>query len=145
MLNTVLFPTDFSEASYKVFSTLEDLQARGIQTVVILHVVDERSFQAMDHYAYGRAEEVEKEILDSANDELEKMAKRLRDQGFQVIPKLVVGVPVREILKAEKEDDVSMIIIGSHGRSNLEEIFLGSVSEKVVRKARKPVLVVKRS
>jgi nucleotide-binding universal stress UspA family protein len=51
----------------------------------------------------------------------------------------------REILKAEeKEENVSVIVIGSHGKSNLEEIFLGSVSEKVSRKCKSPVLIVKR-
>jgi nucleotide-binding universal stress UspA family protein len=145
MLKTILFPTDFSEHSYQVLDVFADLRARGADTVVLLHVVDERSFQAMEHYAYARAEEVEKHILDSSGAELEEIAGRLRDQGFTVIPKVVVGVPVREILKAEHEDDVSLIVLGSHGRSNLQEILLGSVAEKVVRKCTKSVLVVKRS
>jgi nucleotide-binding universal stress UspA family protein len=109
----------------KVLDVFEDLRARGADKVILLHVVDERSFQAMEHYAYGRAEEVEKHILDSAGTELEKMVQKLQKQGLTVIPKVVVGVPVREILKTEKEDDVSMIVLGSHGGSNLQEIFLG--------------------
>jgi nucleotide-binding universal stress UspA family protein len=44
----------------------------------------------------------------------------------------------------EDEEDVSIIVIGSHGRSNIEEIFLGSVSENVMRKSKSPVLIVKR-
>ncbi len=145
MLKTILFPTDFSEQSYKVLEVFEDLRARGADKVILLHVVDERSFQAMEHYAYGRAEEVEKHILDSAGTELENMAQKLHKQGFTVIPKVVVGVPVREILRTEKEDNVSMIVLGSHGGSNLQEIFLGSVAEKVVRKCTRSILVVKRS
>ena len=145
MLKTILFPTDFSERSYQVLEVFEDLRARGADKVILLHVVDERSFMAMEHYAYGRAEEVEKKILDSAGQELERMAQKLRDQGYSVVPKVVIGVPVREILKAEKSDDVSMIVLGSHGKSNLQEIFLGSVAEKVVRKCTKPILMVKRS
>jgi len=42
------------------------------------------------------------------------------------------------------KEDISLIVIGSHGRSNLEEMLLGSVSEKVIRKCKKPVLVIKR-
>jgi nucleotide-binding universal stress UspA family protein len=72
------------------------------------------------------------------------MAQKVKEQGFTVVPKVVMGVPVQEILKEQKEDEVSLIVLGSHGRSNLAEMFLGSVAEKVVRKCTKPVLVVKR-
>ena len=57
---------------------------------------------------------------------------------------LKIGFPVREILDAEKRERVSVIVIGSHGKSNLEEMFLGSVSEKVIRKCKKPVIIIKR-
>jgi nucleotide-binding universal stress UspA family protein len=54
------------------------------------------------------------------------------------------GIPFTEILRVEDDEDVSLIIIGSHGKSNVAEILLGSVSEKVIRKAKRPVLVMKR-
>jgi muramoyltetrapeptide carboxypeptidase LdcA involved in peptidoglycan recycling len=44
----------------------------------------------------------------------------------------------------EEEEKVSVIVIGSHGKTNLEEMFLGSVSEKVIRQSKKPVLIIKR-
>jgi nucleotide-binding universal stress UspA family protein len=144
MLQTILFPTDFSEVSQQVQNVFKDLQAMGAEKVVLLHVVDQRSLLAMEHYAYGQAEEMEKKILDSAQDELEKMAQKLQSFGFSTQIRIVVGIPVQEILSAEKEEDISMIVLGSHGRSNLEEIFLGSVAEKVVRKCTKNVLMVKR-
>ena len=51
---------------------------------------------------------------------------------------------MNEILKVEQEEGVSLIAIGSHGKSNVKEMLLGSVSEKVIRKSGTPVLVVKR-
>ncbi len=51
---------------------------------------------------------------------------------------------MKKILEVAEREDVSVIVLGSHGRSNFEEVLLGSVSEEVVRKARVPVLVVKR-
>lgn len=48
------------------------------------------------------------------------------------------------ILDAEKKEAPSIIDIGSHGRSNIGDIFLGSVSERVIRKSKRPVLVIKR-
>ena len=54
------------------------------------------------------------------------------------------GIPFKEILRVENEEDISLIVIGSHGKSNVEEMLLGSVSEKVIRKAKSPVIVIKR-
>jgi len=51
---------------------------------------------------------------------------------------------LREILRVEEEEGVSIIVIGSHGKTNIKEMLLGSVSEKVIRKSKNPVLVIKR-
>ena len=85
-----------------------------------------------------------KEILTrEAEENLEKLAEELR-QCADVKTLVEYGNPVKLILKTAEEENVSVIIIGSHGRSNFEEVLLGSVSEEVVRKAKVPVLVVKR-
>lgn len=54
------------------------------------------------------------------------------------------GAPYSKILKVAENEDVSIIILGSHGRSNLSSVLLGSVSDHVIRHAQKPVLVIKR-
>ena len=56
----------------------------------------------------------------------------------------IKGPQLREILWVEAKEAVSVIVIGSHGKSNLQEMLLGSVSEKVARKCKKPILIVKR-
>ena len=75
---------------------------------------------------------------------LKDVEKELVDAGLKVRLQVETGMPVREILRVEDEENVSITVIGSHGRSNLEEIFLGSVSEKVIRKSKQPVFVIKR-
>lgn len=142
MSKTVLFPVDFSDVSFKVLDAFQDLKAMGVDKVVLLHVVDERSYQYME--AYSSLKEIQEQNLEHAHAELDKMAQQLREFGVNVASRVAVGMPVREILAAEKEDEVSMIVMGSHGRSNLSEMFLGSVAEKVIRKCTKPVFVVKR-
>ena len=62
----------------------------------------------------------------------------------QLKERLESGVPFNEILRVAEEENASVIVLGSHGKSNMAEMFLGSVSEKVIRKSKKPVLVVKR-
>ena len=68
----------------------------------------------------------------------------MKQHGLEVKVRIETGVPLKEILKVEEEEKVSAIVIGSHGKTNLEEMVLGSVSEKVIRKSKNPVLVIKR-
>lgn len=144
MYKKVLFPTDFSEASKTALEELKKLKASGVESVVLLHVIDQRSFQAIDNLAGINSHNLEKDIMAQASQQMERVEEELTASGFEVKSLLKIGFPVREILNAEKKEDVSMTVIGSHGKSNLEEMFLGSVSEKVIRKTKKPVLVIKR-
>jgi nucleotide-binding universal stress UspA family protein len=54
------------------------------------------------------------------------------------------GDPYSKILELADKEDVSVIILGSHGRSNLSKVLLGSVSAHIISHARQPVLVIKR-
>jgi nucleotide-binding universal stress UspA family protein len=85
-----------------------------------------------------------KTVKEEANQSLMEIERKLKESALQVKTMIKTGVPLREILKTEEEEDPSVIVIGSHGRTNIEEMFLGSVSEKVIRKCKKPVLVIKR-
>ncbi|MDO9528669.1 MAG: universal stress protein [Syntrophales bacterium] len=75
---------------------------------------------------------------------MSRIENDLREAGFKVKTRIETGFPFSEILRVENEENVSVIVMGSHGMSNLKEILLGSVSERVIRKAKKPVLVIKR-
>jgi nucleotide-binding universal stress UspA family protein len=120
------------------------LKDAGTEEVVILHVVDTRNLHIPDIYAIMDLSVLGEKQAISAKKKANKMTKKLRDIGIKTIIRIEKGIPFKEILRAEKEEDVSLIVIGSHGTSNVKEMLLGSVAEKVVRKAEKPVLVVKR-
>ena len=144
MFKTILYPTDFSDVSKKALDYIKQLKEGGAETVILLHVIDQRSIQAIEQYASAESHKLEKDIMEGANRELQFIERTLKKAGFKVKSRLVTGVPLREILRVEEEEDVSVTVIGSHGKSNLEEMFMGSVSEKVVRKCKRPVLVIKR-
>lgn len=144
MFRKILYPTDFSDISRKVVAAIKQLKEAGTEEVVLINVIDSRNLDSMVHWAPADYEQTRILIEDSAREEAHKTAAELEEAGFKVTVMIVEGIPTREILKAEKEADVSSIIIGSHGKSNLQEIVLGSVSEVVIRKAEKPVIVIKR-
>jgi len=146
MFKKILYPTDFSDVSKKALDYIKQLKDAGTKEVVVLHVIDERVINKIRHHSDVGidAEEIEKSMEEHAQEEISKVEGELKESGFEVKSLIDKGVPFREILKAEQEENVSVVVIGSHGVSCIEEMFLGSCSEKVIRKSSKPVLVVRR-
>ena len=144
MFKKILYPTDFSDVSKKAIDYIKQLKERGSETVIVLHVINERGMRAIERYASADSVEIEQRIMDDAKQELKVIEDDLKKSGFKVKTMIQRGVPLLEILKAEEEENISVIVIGSHGKTNLEEIFLGSVSEKVARRCKSPVLIIKR-
>jgi nucleotide-binding universal stress UspA family protein len=144
MFKKILYPTDFSDVSKKALNYILQLKEAGAKEVVVLHVIDQKGIDAISRYAAGGAEPMIREITKEAREEGKRIEKELMERGFIVKLRIETGVPLKEILKVEDEEKVSAIIIGSHGKTNLQEMFLGSVSEKVIHRSKNPVLVVKR-
>jgi len=144
MFEKILYPTDFSDVSKKALDYLAQLKDAGTKEIVVLHVIDEKGINAISRYGSGSAQTVIGRIKEEAREEGKKIEKKLGQSGLTVKVRIEVGVPLKEILKVEEEEKVSAIVIGSHGKTNLEEMFLGSVSEKVMRLSKKPVMVIKR-
>jgi nucleotide-binding universal stress UspA family protein len=146
MFEKILYPTDFSDVSKKSMDFIKQLKGAGTKEVVVFHVIDERIINRIQHHSEAgiNAEELEKKMEEHAQEQISAIEGKLKKSGFDVKTRIDKGVPFREILKAEQEEDISVVVIGSHGVSCIEEMFLGSCSEKVIRKSRKPVLVVRR-
>ena len=151
VLKRVLYPTDFSEVSEKALDYVLLLKKAGAEEVVLLHVVEGKEVEAILGAApwFGKSreemrKEVERRIKEDRENVLNDIASRLEKEGCRVKKIVAFGNPVKEILRVEEEEDVSIIVMGSHGRTNIMEMLIGSVSEKVVRNAKRPVLVVRR-
>lgn len=145
MFKKILYPTDFSDVSERALQYIGQLKESGLEEVVILHVMDSSGAEAVRPSIASEEFELFKMKMKTEKEKsLAQTEELLRRRGLKVKTLIRVGVPTVEILKTESEEDVSVIVIGSHGASNVKEMLLGSVSEKVIRKCRKPVLVVKR-
>ena len=144
MFEKLLYPTDFSEVSKKALDYLMQLRDAGAKEVIVLHVLDQKGIDAFYRYAPASAEEVIGRIEEESLKQLSAIEAELKKRGFTVKIRMERGIPLQEILGAEEEEKVSAIVIGSHGKTNLEEMLLGSVSEKVIRKSKSPVFVIRR-
>ncbi len=146
MFEKILYPTDFSEVSKKAMDFIKQLKGAGTREVVVFHVIDERIIDRIQHHSESGIglEVIGKKMEENARAEISAIGEELKKSGFKVKTRIDRGIPFREILKAEQEENISVVVIGSHGVSCIEEMFLGSCSEKVIRKSSKPVLVVRR-
>jgi len=154
VFDKILYPTDLSDVAGKAVDYLKRLKAAGAKEIVVLNVINQRivdTISTINSVAYfhdGRyIEDPEKAIEKLIEERKSRMAPivgELEEAGFRVKMMVRLGNPRREILQVEKEEEVSAIVIGSHGRSNVAEMLIGSVSEKVIRRSTVPVLVIKR-
>lgn len=152
MFTKILYATDFSDVSRKALEYVKRLREAGTKEVVVVHVIDQRDILAIGAGAawlVAGVQEAEaqlrKEMERNAQKELNAIKLELSKLGLDVKIRLEIGVPFREILKIEEEENVSAVVIGSHGKSNIKEMFLGSVSESVIHQCKKPVIVIKRT
>lgn len=143
MFRRILYPYDFSDVSRKAVDYIKKLREAGTEEVIVLHVVDSRACRAL-FYDTNRSLKAETELFRKASTDIRPVVEELQAGGFIVRVRIETAIPSQEILRVEEEENPSLIVMGSHGKSNIEEMLLGSVSEAVVRKASGPVLVIKR-
>lgn len=151
MFKRILFPTDFSGPSLKVLSYIPTLQEAGTREVVLVHVLDPREITLIASGGQGFLGTVSDQESETQRRQREEIQHRLIDirrtlekQGVKVTVLTPVGSPGTEIVAAADAEGALLIVIGSHGRSNIRDRLLGTVSEYVIKNAHQPVLVIKR-
>ncbi len=145
-LKNILCPLDFSENSqealqYAIHLMLKDDDA----TLYLVHVVDSRVFDYSGPMYEQEVPLMKVELDQSTREQLEKklLAEVPEEIQNRVETTILFGVPFLEIIMAAKDKNIDLIVIGTHGRTGLAHMIMGSVAEKVVRKASCPVLSVK--
>jgi nucleotide-binding universal stress UspA family protein len=93
--------------------------------------------------ATGAPVNVREYAVGMAETHLQDIVARLAKDGVTATPFIRVGNPVDEINRIIDEEQVSLVVMGTHGRSGLEKLLVGSVAERVVRSAACPVLTVR--
>jgi universal stress protein A len=143
----VLAATDFSDDSIYALEYAEELARRFSAEILVMHVdqpltpvmVSELS-PGLDIGVMNRIAE-EQRLL--ALRELDRITARLRDAGLKSRGLLKVGAPFLEIINTAHGEGADLIVLGTHGRSGLAHVLMGSVAERVVRKAHCPVLTIR--
>jgi nucleotide-binding universal stress UspA family protein len=144
---TILVPHDFSaSANHAAALARDEAKAHGAR-LLLLHVI-ELPYQLAPDTAIipdstGAPVNVKDYALTSAEAHLKDLAARLVKDGVAVSTFVRFGSPVEEISRFADDEKVDLIVMGTHGRTGLQHLLVGSVAERVVRSAKMPVLTVR--
>ncbi len=135
--NKILFPSDFSHTGDAALEMATALARDAGATLVIVHVEEHPMAYGGGDVYYGVAE--------PATDDLRRMLEDIKPADPQVPyqHRLITGKPASAIARLAEDENIDMIVMGTHGRSGLSRLLMGSVAEAVVRRAKCPVLTYK--
>jgi universal stress protein A len=143
MIRKILVPTDFSAHSSDQQAWAAELARRYDASLTLVHVYQPISYALPEGYVLPSANLLA-DLEVSLGRALDDAKKKLEaSSGLRVDTALMQGVPFAEIVRFAREGSYDLIVLSTHGRTGLRHVLLGSVAEKVVRKAPCPVLTVR--
>ena len=147
MWKKLLVPHDFSPCAARALGLAVDLARVHGAELVLVHVSELPANLVPEALVIppgtDTAVRVDDPTLRGAREQLELIAEPLRREGIAVRTLAMIGEIAREILTAAKTVGADVLVVGTHGRTGLSHLFLGSVAEKLVRYASFPVVTVR--
>ena len=141
IIRNILVPSDFSEQAEAAVLVAADLAQAHHAGITLLHVHEATSFELPDGYVQNMASELNR-IHEELNERLAESERVLRSHGVQRVERRILnGDVVDEVVKYSSDFDY--LVIGTHGRTPLQRLFLGSVAQKVLERASCIVIVVR--
>jgi len=143
-LNSILVPLDFSDFSKQAFRYALALAEKFDAKMELLNVlIDMEALVPEPGMLISTSDQFMQDQKESALKTMQEWIEECSAQQYSIECKTVIGTPFLEIIRHAKAADSDLIIIGTHGRTGLQHVLMGSVAEKVVRKAPCPVLTVR--
>ena len=143
-IQTILVPCDFSEYAEQAYSWALGLAEKWQAKILLVHAA-----QLFTSFGYPESvylldlKKMEDEILADAERRLREFVDKKGSSPVIVETRAVTGDPFWEICQIAEQEPADLIVMGSHGRTGLAHVLLGSVAERVVRHAPCPVLVAR--
>jgi len=126
-----MVPTDGSKNAQKAEDVAISI-ARNFQAkLMVVHIIDEKLI-----YPFEVLEEDGEKIL-------ERATIKGKDQGVDIQQVLIVGNPTHDMAKITEKTGADLLVIGTHGKSGLQKLLMGSVAENTIKTVKIPVLLVK--
>jgi nucleotide-binding universal stress UspA family protein len=142
-MKRILVPTDFSKHAEDALKAAAQIAKKNDSEIIILHMLELP--HDMNDAITGSASIPETMLfMRKANEMLDEVSARPFLDGIAVTEIVKMDKPIHGITQVSKDYEIDLIVMGSHGNSGVEELLIGSTTEKVVRKSDIPVLVIKK-
>lgn len=141
-IKNILCPVDYSVYSEMALKYAIEFAEKYRAKLYLMHVLDIRVYDINDPDLYD-VNIVDEETIAKLRERLLRCVTEDTKGRIPVEAIIIQGVPFAEIIKASKEHKIDLIVIGTHGRTGISHAIMGSVAEKVVRKAPCPVLTIR--
>jgi nucleotide-binding universal stress UspA family protein len=143
-IRAILVPFDFSEYSEKAFRWALAMAERWSAQLRLLHVVSLPSYPPNVLGMHFNVANLEAGLRADAESRLQEFVSRVGSSTVPIDTRVIRGEPAADLRRMAEQENVDVIVMGSHGRTGLAHVLLGSVAERVVRSAPCSVLVVGR-
>ncbi|MBF4493875.1 MULTISPECIES: universal stress protein [unclassified Flavobacterium] len=142
-MKRILVPTDFSEHAEDALKVAAQIAKKNDSEIIILHML-ELPHQSNDAIMGGTSIPETMLFMKKANEMLDEAAAKPYLEGIPVTEIVKMDKPIHGISQVSKDYEIDLIVMGSHGSSGIEELLIGSNTEKVVRNSEIPVLIIKK-
>ncbi len=137
----ILFPTKFGELDFNSLESLLELKKAGLKEIVLTFVIPKEDVAFVPYGGYLKDEE--ERLREEARIRFEDWQESVSKEGIKTKIRIEVGSPIPEIISIAEEEKVDLIVAGRGKRTEIEEIYLGSHTLGLIRRATIPILVSK--
>jgi universal stress protein A len=139
----ILVPMDFAAHSSEALRVAGDIALRYSAALTLIYVYEQVDYALPEGYVLYTPEQVQRMTAEFQK-RLSLAQQQVEQQGVQRVRSLVLQGPVAlEIVDYAKTQNMDLIVMGTHGRTGIKHVLMGSVAERVLRMAPCPVLTVK--
>ncbi|KYG85735.1 hypothetical protein AWW67_00405 [Roseivirga seohaensis] len=147
-MKTILVPIDFSEQSKYALNFAAQLAEKGKLQIQAIHIIEGPQNHTFNTMGDGIANESEdyfflKQLLEKTKENMRNLVESKAYAGINIIGSVEIGNPYQSISKAIADHQADLVVMGSKGVSGIDEVLIGSNTEKVVRHAKCPVITIK--
>jgi nucleotide-binding universal stress UspA family protein len=131
LFERIMIPSDGSEFAARSEDVALEIAKKFNSTLVAVHIIDDKLI-----YPFEVLEDEGLAILQKIREKAEK-----EEVSFEDV--LIVGSPTHDMEKIVKKTEADLVVIGTHGKTGLEKLILGSVAESALKRVKVPVLLIK--
>lgn len=141
-MTNIILPLDFSDATDALLNGAIDFAKTTRGKIFLIHVAPADLGFAIGDMGFQYFPEVEQSEIRSELTHLHQYEERIKSHGLECEHRLLQGPAGDTILQFAVQNNANYLVIGSHGRSNMYDVFIGSLTKELTRRSRIPVVVI---